>query len=163
MTSASLWIHYVIQPVQPTFWLVRITRLNLFRFSRLTTQEIITGYTLLLGKKLDVTPHPPPVTATFRVDDHRCDADGRGRTGDAAEEPGRSGERHSSARSHDRYWIQLPPRLRDPKAHLISQLQTGGMKWLLFVLALACFPTPVVVEETIMMRLRNQKTRASNA
>ena len=59
MTSASVWIHYVIQPVQQTFWLVRITGRNLFRFGSLTTEEIITGYTLLLGQKLDVTPHPP--------------------------------------------------------------------------------------------------------
>ena len=57
MTSASVWIHYVIQPVQQTLWLVRIAGLNLFRFGKLTTHEIITGYTLLLGKKLDVTPH----------------------------------------------------------------------------------------------------------
>ena len=38
------------------------------------------------------------------------DADGRGWTGDAAKEPGRSRERHSPARSHDGHWVQLTPR-----------------------------------------------------
>ena len=37
-------------------------------------------------------------------------ADVRGWTGDASEEPWRRGDRHPPARSNDRYWIQLPPR-----------------------------------------------------
>ena len=50
------------------------------------------------------------------------DADGRGWTGDAAEEPGRSGERHPPARPHDRHRIQLPPRLRLPPALALAAL-----------------------------------------
>ena len=38
------------------------------------------------------------------------DADGRGWTGDAAEEPWRCGGMHPPARSHDWHWVQLPPR-----------------------------------------------------
>ena len=49
------------------------------------------------------------------------DADGRGWTGDAAEEPGRRGERHPPARSHDRHRIQLPPRPRRTPLICIAQ------------------------------------------
>ena len=38
------------------------------------------------------------------------DAYGRSWAGNAAEEPGRCGERHPPARLHDRYWVQLTAR-----------------------------------------------------
>ena len=69
---------------------------------------------------------------------------------------------HPPARLDVRVGDQLPPRLRDPKAYLISQLQTGGMQRLLLILVLACFPMPVVAEETITKRPCQQMVWASN-
>ena len=61
MTSASIWIHNVIQLAQQTLWLVwvlsqaRIKVRGVSRRGRLMTSEVITRHALLLGKKSDVT------------------------------------------------------------------------------------------------------------
>ena len=59
------------------------------------------------------------------------DPDGRGWTGDAAEEPWRRGQRHPPARSHDRHRIQLSPR---PTTALSRMMALGadqmGVTWM---------------------------------
>lgn len=53
------------------------------------------------------------------------DIDGRGGTGDAAEEPGRCCGLHPPARSHDWHWVQLPQR---PQAQILIPKYIPGMR-----------------------------------
>ena len=74
--------------------------------------------------------------------------DGRGWTSDVAEEPGRCCGLHSPARSHDRHWVQLTPRLRVSQALALAAVAVAN----------SCRSQRLTRDEIIRDRSRAQKT-----